>query len=265
MKTNRSILCLAPAFTLLLAGPAALAESGKMPNVEMKSTGVALGLTASGGKGVLHLPNLATGCRYRFTFSSAGIGLAIGIRTMVAHGAVTNLAKVADFPGGYASEGAEATLGSGKGTFKLRNQRNTVAMALKSKTEGVSLGAASSGVNIKLKDPIPDRARVYVMYFGFNKSHVNKASRATLDKMLAGWKCRYANFTVSGNTDTVGKEDYNLKLSAKRAEGVMAYLLKAGVNPARIATRALGKSETLMSTAQGVRLRSNRAVVLIVK
>ncbi|GEM_PF-2370779 len=39
---------------------------------------------------------------------------------------------------------------------------------------------------------------------------------------------------ISGHTDNIGAPDKNLKLSKERAEAVMAYLVKKGVDPNRI-------------------------------
>jgi outer membrane protein OmpA-like peptidoglycan-associated protein len=101
--------------------------------------------------------------------------------------------------------------------------------------------------------------------FGFNKTWVNQESRAVLDQVVRGWKCRYANIWLFGHTDSVGKEDANLELSAKRAAAVRDYLVGAGIVSARVFTQPKGEDPQLARTADNVRLRTNRAVVPVVQ
>ncbi len=248
----------------MLVSTSTLGETAKPASMELSFTSVAAGLIGSKGKGVLHLPNLGSGCRYDFTVEGAGGGIKLGISKMTARGVVHGLDKVASFPGGYSKSDAEATFIKGKGVQKFKNQRNKVRMELKAKTEGISLGFGAEGMTIKLRRAIPSGPKKYFLFFGFNKDHVNKDSRATLDNLLAAWKCRYAKISIVGHTDTVGKEDYNLDLSGKRAHKVVSYLMNAGVVFSRIKARAAGDKELLNPTGKGVRLRSNRAVVLTI-
>jgi len=48
---------------------------------------------------------------------------------------------------------------------------------------------------------------------------------------------------VYGYTDDVGTADYNLKLSARRADAVRAALIQAGIKSAVISTKGFGKSD----------------------
>jgi outer membrane protein OmpA-like peptidoglycan-associated protein len=264
MKAKKASFVFAAAAALLVVGASVSAQSGKPASMELTFTSVAAGLTAGKGSGILHLPNLGRGCRYGFTVEGAGGGIKLGISKMTAQGVVHNLDKVASFPGGYSKTDAEATFIKGKGVQKYKNQRNNVAMELKGKTQGISLGFGAEGLTIKLNRAIPSGPKKYFLFFGFNKDHLNKNSRATLENVLAAWKCRYAKISIVGHTDTVGKEDYNLDLSGKRAHQVVSYLMNAGVVFSRIGARGAGEKELLKPTGKGVRLRSNRAVVLTI-
>ncbi|MDJ0950269.1 MAG: OmpA family protein [Alphaproteobacteria bacterium] len=263
MRAQRYCAVSASLLLALAAGSPALAESG--PSVEFTATTVAAGVGGGSGEGNLMLPNLGTGCTYPFKVEGFGAGIQLGVSKMTAKGAVKNLTKIADLPGGYSSTGAEATLVKGGGVLNLKNQRNDVGMELKSQTEGVSLGVGAQGITIKLAKALPEPQRVFVLYYGFNKDHVNKESRDTLATVIDGWKCRYANFELVGHTDTVGTEEYNVELSERRANAARDFLVNAGIVPGRISTRAAGKTEPLLDTGEGVRKRPNRVVVVQVK
>ena len=110
--------------------------------------------------------------------------------------------------------------------------------------------------------PPVNAPRVYLLEFGFEKTWVNADSRKTLNDLLDAWKCRFVNIDVAGHTDT--KEADNLNLSELRAVAVQTYLVGAGVVPSRITTKIAGERGLQVPTPEGVRLRSNRVVVLTI-
>jgi outer membrane protein OmpA-like peptidoglycan-associated protein len=120
-------------------------------------------------------------------------------------------------------------------------------------------------MTIRVADQPANLPRAYVVDFGFNKNWVSKESRATLDKLVSEWKCRYANIWLFGHSDSVGREDTNLELAQKRATAVRDYLIGAGVVPTRLMTEIKGENQQLQRTANNVRLRTNRAVVIVVQ
>jgi OOP family OmpA-OmpF porin len=68
---------------------------------------------------------------------------------------------------------------------------------------------------------------------------------------------------VEGHTDSVGSEDYNLRLSERRANAVRDYIVRQGVDAARITTRGAGEARPVASndTAAG-RAENRRAEVI---
>lgn len=50
-------------------------------------------------------------------------------------------------------------------------------------------------------------------------------------------------FSVEGHTDAAGGAEYNLKLSERRANSVIRYLVNKGVNPANLVAVGMGKSD----------------------
>jgi outer membrane protein OmpA-like peptidoglycan-associated protein len=81
------------------------------------------------------------------------------------------------------------------------------------------------------------------VYFDFDKSKLLKSGKATLDSVydILANNPTYS-IKVDAHTDSKGSEEYNIKLSKRRAEAVVNYLVKKGIDPVRITREAFGKS-----------------------
>jgi outer membrane protein OmpA-like peptidoglycan-associated protein len=100
------------------------------------------------------------------------------------------------------------------------------------------------------KECTPEMARAFdrelrglTSYFGFDKYELSDEAKAALaagkDVLLARQLC---TIFVLGHTDEAGEDEYNNRLSVKRAEAVEAYLNSLGISNARIVRRAYGES-----------------------
>src|SRR3954451_11259586 len=197
----------------------------------MSATSVGLRLAGQAGEGTLHLPNLGANCSYPLRVSGFGGGLQAGISQVAASGAVVGLKKISDLTGDYASTQGEATVVAGAGTTQMQNRANGVRINLASNTRGIALGFGAQGMKIQVADPPVNASSQYTMEFGFNKTWVGQEAREVLNQVVAAWKCRPVNIWLFGFTDSIGHEDANLELSAKRAEEARQFLIGAGVAP----------------------------------
>jgi outer membrane protein OmpA-like peptidoglycan-associated protein len=231
----------------------------------METTSASVGIGGQSGEGQLHLPNLGSNCVYPFKVQGFGAGIQVGVSKAAATGTVSNLARISDLAGKYTATSGEMTLIAGAGATTMKNNRNNVKIDLKSRTMGINIGFGGGGMTIAMAEPPNNAPRAYVTEFGFNKTWVNKDSRATLDRVAQAWKCRFVNIWVFGHTDTVGKEDANLDLAAQRAAAAREYLVGLGIAPNRVFTKAKGEDVQLAPTEQGVRLRTNRAVGVVIQ
>jgi outer membrane protein OmpA-like peptidoglycan-associated protein len=68
--------------------------------------------------------------------------------------------------------------------------------------------------------------------------------------------------SVEGHTDAVGSDEYNLKLSLRRANAVKQFLAKEGIDEARLSTRGLGESQPVASNDTDDGRAQNRLVEL---
>ena len=77
-------------------------------------------------------------------------------------------------------------------------------------------------------------------------------------------KNQKANFLIEGHTDSTGSDALNEKLSNSRAMAVMNYLVKKGVDKARIEAKGFGESQPIApnNTAEG-REQNRRVVVKV--
>ena len=96
--------------------------------------------------------------------------------------------------------------------------------------------------------------------FGFNKSTLTEDGKAKLDALVqqAQSMTRY-QIEVQGFTDRVGSKDYNITLSARRADTVVRYLVDKGIPLRRVHTIGLG--ETPRTDAQLTKKEMRRVVV----
>src|SRR5208282_521554 len=101
--------------------------------------------------------------------------------------------------------------------------------------------------------PPPPAARVIIdsltihVNFNFDKSNIRKADDAELQKAI-DFVRKYpgAKVELGGYTDSIGTEQYNQKLSERRAEAVKQYLIKEGaVDKTMISARGYGKSSPI--------------------
>jgi outer membrane protein OmpA-like peptidoglycan-associated protein len=112
--------------------------------------------------------------------------------------------------------------------------------------------------------PAPSVPKSYLVFFDFNKSDLTTQATEIVDTAAknAGL-AKVMQLTVTGHTDTVGSDAYNMRLSRRRAESVAAQLEKDGIASSEIEIVAKGKRDLLVPTGDGVREPQNRRVQIV--
>ena len=103
------------------------------------------------------------------------------------------------------------------------------------------------------------------VYFDFNKATIRPVSYALLDdvaKALADHP--KIQVEIQGHTDSVGDDNYNLKLSQKRAEAVKAYLVGKGIDESRMVPKGYGESVPIASNMTKAGRDQNRRVEFVI-
>jgi outer membrane protein OmpA-like peptidoglycan-associated protein len=118
---------------------------------------------------------------------------------------------------------------------------------------------------IKLKALMP---KDLTIYFGFDDSRFKPDAQT--DQSVAefkAWLNKYSGSMVSvtGHTDLVGTEKFNMALGHKRAQVVSEYLKKQGIAAGRIMTESKGESQPVATyvTKEG-RAKNRRTEISII-
>jgi len=73
--------------------------------------------------------------------------------------------------------------------------------------------------------------------------------RGTIEKIL-----------ISGHTDSVGDENYNMSLSGRRAKAVMDYFIRNGISRDRLSYKAFGETSPKVPNDTPENRQKNRRV-----
>ncbi len=90
------------------------------------------------------------------------------------------------------------------------------------------------------------------IYYDYNSSEINAQSAEELDKLhLLMKKNPHIQVVFESHTDSRGKDEYNLKLSEKRAESAVNYLEKKGIPKERLMAKGYGETKLLNKCSNG--------------
>ncbi len=96
-------------------------------------------------------------------------------------------------------------------------------------------------------------------YFDYDKSDLRDDTRALLDRALFTLERNLkADILITGNADTRGSEQYNMKLGENRAEAVRQYFIGKGLSEARIRILSRGKLDAMAPTDDIVGMQKDR-------
>ena len=97
--------------------------------------------------------------------------------------------------------------------------------------------------------------------FAFDRAEIKPEFKPTLDKVASVLRDDpNVRITIIGFTDNIGSEDYNQRLSERRAQATADYLISRGVGASQILTKGLGESEPRASNATEEGRAQNRRV-----
>jgi len=99
--------------------------------------------------------------------------------------------------------------------------------------------------------------------FKLNSAELTAEDEAILDEVAENLtRLKFVSGTVIGHTDSSGSDEYNQRLSERRAQSVATYLEGKGIAVGRLATSGAGESEPVADNDTADGRAQNRRVVL---
>ena len=108
---------------------------------------------------------------------------------------------------------------------------------------------------------VPAQPQGYLVYFEWDRTTLTPAGQAALQEGIRSANSRPgASVVLIGHADRSGPEGYNQGLSERRALVVIQAMTDAGITRSRISWDAVGETQPLVPTPDGVREQGNRVV-----
>lgn len=108
--------------------------------------------------------------------------------------------------------------------------------------------------------------RLNNIFFDFDKYVLKEASFPELNRIIEVMnKNTDIRISIEGHTDNIGTQDYNSKLSERRANAVVDYLVKGGISKERMQSKGWGKLKPMVSNDDEIGGRAlNRRVEFVI-
>lgn len=108
------------------------------------------------------------------------------------------------------------------------------------------------------------RVALYGILFDFDQATIRPDSQPTLEEIVKFLKANpETKVIVAGHTDWKGGFDYNIDLSKRRAEAVVAALSKMGIDASRLRPFGAGPAAPVASNESEAGRAKNRRVELV--
>lgn len=126
----------------------------------------------------------------------------------------------------------------------------------KAMPEGVTVDTSDKGIVLRMGEVL----------FDFDSASLKPEARKALDAIIGVVKEKYPDreLLIEGHTDNIGRHEYNMELSDRRAENVAGYL-RNGVGHDKLSFRGYGPDRPLNSNANDAERKKNRRVDITIK
>jgi outer membrane protein OmpA-like peptidoglycan-associated protein len=148
-----------------------------------------------------------------------------------------------------------AAVGGAAGAI-IGHQMDQQAKELEQNIPGASISRVGEGIAVTFESGL---------LFDYD-SDVVKSTAANNLRSLAQSLDKYPNtdLMIVGHTDAQGSDDYNLRLSERRAAAARTYLISQGVPSSRIRTAGRGETEPIGDNATAAGAAQNRRVEIAI-
>ncbi len=109
-------------------------------------------------------------------------------------------------------------------------------------------------------------ARIYGIHFDHDSATPKASARGALERLATALASEPAmNVIIEGHTDADGEDAYNLDLSGRRAQTVVAWLVEHGIGAERLTPQGKGEAEPVASNATADGKALNRRVDVVLR
>ncbi len=146
----------------------------------------------------------------------------------------------------------------------IGNKMDRQAEKIKTEIPGAKVERVGEGIRVTFDETNPDGSKAGV-YFATNKYDITANSKLALDKLIKIFN-EYpdTDLLIEGHTDDVGKDEYNLGLSQRRAEAVANYLRNTGIANSRLIIKWYGEAQPIADNATTEGKALNRRVEFVI-
>lgn len=194
---------------------------------------------------------LLTSCESIQNANSQQKGTAIGAAAGAVLGGVlgNNIGKGGNAPLGAVLGGVVGGVAGNVIGKKMDKQAKEIQETL----PGAQVERVNDGIKVTMNESIVN--------FAFDSADLTDTAKSNLDKLAEVLVNNPdTNINVYGYTDSKGTDDYNLKLSDRRAASVKSYLISKGVAESRLYTMGMGEQDPVASNDTDEGRAKNRRV-----
>lgn len=101
--------------------------------------------------------------------------------------------------------------------------------------------------------PTLGKAQLVNIYYDFDRANIRRDARAGLDDLVTILQAYpESKIKITSHTDARGKKGYNKRLSKRRAESVIRYLMEKGIDKKRLRAKGMGEEVMINGCYDGV-------------
>lgn len=136
--------------------------------------------------------------------------------------------------------------------FQTKEISQTMGYELNA-VEQVEIGLDPIQETITEDDDLFKKLKLQPIYFDFDKSNIRPDAAAELAKVVEVLN-KYPNLKIEvrSHTDSRGNDTYNKQLSNRRAKATMQWIIKQGIDKARISAQGYGESQLINGCSNDV-------------
>ncbi|WP_413513225.1 OmpA family protein [Myroides odoratus] len=118
----------------------------------------------------------------------------------------------------------------------------------------IDIELESANTKIETGDDLFKKLKLSPIYFDFDKSEIRADAQIELMKVVEVMlQYPELKLAIRSHTDSRGNDAYNLRLSERRAQSTVQWMIRQGIDASRLTGKGYGESQLLNACSNGVR------------